>query len=41
MERLQAEMEDGMVTKAHLIKEIELETKLQKMLRQIEEECRL
>ena len=41
MERLQAEMEDGTVTKVHLIKEIELETKLQKILRQIEEECRL
>ena len=41
MERLQSEMEVSTITKEHLIKEIELETKLQKILRQIEEEWRL
>ena len=33
MEHLQSEMEESTITKEHLIKEIELETKLQKILR--------
>ena len=41
MEHLQSEMEESTITKEHLVKEIELETKLQKILRQIEEEWRL
>ena len=41
MELLQAEMEVSMVTKEHLFKEIELESKLQKILRAEEEEWRL
>ena len=34
MEALQAEMEESEITKEHLVKEIELETSLQKILRQ-------
>ena len=41
MEILQAEMEVSTITKEHLVKEIELETKLQKILRQEEEGWRL
>ena len=41
METLQAEMEVSTITKEHLIKEIELETNLQKILRQEEEGWRL
>ena len=41
MEHLQSEMEESTITNEHLVKEIELETKLQKILRQIEEEWRL
>ena len=41
MELLQAEMEVSTVTKEHLFKEIELESKLQKILRTEEEEWRL
>ena len=37
MELLQAEMEVIMVTKEHLLKEIELESKLQKILKHEEE----
>ena len=41
METLQAEMEVSVITKEHLIKEIELEIDLQKILRQEEEGWRL
>ena len=41
MEILQVEMEVSTITKEHLVKEIELETKLQKILRQEEEGWRL
>ena len=41
MEIIQAEMEVSTITKEHLIKEIELETNLQKILRQEEEGWRL
>jgi len=41
MEILQAEMEVSTITKEHLIKEIELETNLQKILRQEEEGWKL
>ena len=41
MELLQAEMDVSTITKEHLVKEIELETKLQKILRQEEEGWRL
>ena len=41
MEALQAEMEENEITKAHLVKEIELETSLQKILRQEEEGWRI
>ena len=41
MEALQAEMEENEITKEHLVKEIELETSLQKILRQEEEGWRL
>ena len=41
MELLQAGMEVSTITKEHLIKEIELETKLQKIIRKEEEGWRL
>ena len=41
MEALQAEMEENEITKEHLVKEIELKTSLQKILRQEEEGWRL
>ena len=41
MERLHLEMEVSTITKEQLVKEIELETKLQKISRQIKEEWRL
>ena len=41
MEALQAEMEEREITKEHLVKEIELETSMQKILRQEEEGWRL
>ena len=41
MEALQMEMEVSEITKEHLVKEIELETSLQKILRQEEEGWRL
>ena len=41
MEHLQAEMEDSIITKDHLFKEIELEAKLQKILRDEGESWRL
>ena len=41
MEALQVEMEVSEITKEHLVKEIELETSLQKILRQEEEGWRL
>ena len=41
MEALQAEMEESEITKEHLVKEIELETSMQKILRQEEEGWRL
>ena len=41
MEQLQREMEVNMITKEHLLKEIDLETQLQKILRQEEEGWRL
>ena len=40
MEHLQAEMEVSTITKDHLFKEIELEAKLQKILRDEEESWR-
>ena len=41
MEALQAEMETNMVTRTHLFKEVELETTLQRILRQEAEVWRL
>ena len=41
MELLQAEMEVSTISKEHLLKEIELESKLQKILRHEEEGWRL
>ena len=41
MEALQAEMEESEITKEHLVKEIELEKNLQKILRHEEEGWRL
>ena len=41
MEDLQAKMEEIEITKEHLVEEIELETSLQKILRQEEEGWRL
>ena len=41
MEQLHREMEVNMITKEHLLKEIDLETRLQKTLRQEEEGWRL